>query len=215
MRKYKYVIGIALLLLAPTLVHAQPIDTLFAKVPRHILPMLDRTSRLDLLDLYNNKLPAKAENIYGGQSQLLKKTADYMLVKTTDVGTWQIKLLPAGHDTLISCIYSVKASGVSSRIFMFQRNWQNAKHEAPSPTFEQFYIAKNALSPVRAQIMQSTLRQVPIEITWSDTAATLTYSLSTSGLCEEDQNDAAQCVRQVVYQWSDGKFTPLVASKTP
>lgn len=215
MQKIIYGIGMALLLFAPTLARAEAIDTLFAKVPRRLLPMLDRTSRLDLLDLYNNKLPAKADNIYGGQSQLLQKTSDYLLVKTTDVGTWQMKLLPIGHDTLISCIYSVKAGGISSQIFMLQRNWQQAKHEAPTPTFEQFYIAKNPLSPLRAQIMQSTLRQVPIEMTWSDSTATLTYSLSLNGLCEEDQNDAAQCVRQVLYQWNEGKFSPIIASKSP
>ena len=79
---------------------AQTLDIYFVNAPKSVLPLLDRTARLDLMDLYASGLPAKAENLYGGQSELLKKTSDYLMLKTSDAGTWQLKVLTAGHDTL-------------------------------------------------------------------------------------------------------------------
>ena len=87
---------------------AQKIDTIFAHVPHDVLPLLDNTSRLDMLDLYNNNMSAVAENIYGGQSIMEKKTNDYISIKLTDVSHWQMKVLPMAHDTLYACVRLVK-----------------------------------------------------------------------------------------------------------
>lgn len=54
---------------------AQTLDIYFVNAPKSVLPLLDRTARLDLMDLYASGLPAKAENLYGGQSELLKRQA--------------------------------------------------------------------------------------------------------------------------------------------
>lgn len=186
---------------------AQSIDTLFARVPRSVLPLLDNTAKLDLLDLYNNHLTAKAENTLGGQAELLEKKADALLLRTSDAGTWQMKLLPAGHDTLICCIYSVKAGGTSSKVAIYQRNWHRSKHNPPHPTFELFYNEKNTLSSVRAQSVQNTLRQLPVEAAWSDSAQALVFKLSLDSLCKEDEEDARKCVREVKYLWQNGLFT--------
>jgi len=199
---------ITILLLLGTLnVFAQSVDTLFAYVPRNVLPLLDKTAKLDLLDLYNNGLPAKAENTLGGQAELLEKTSDKLLLRTTDAGKWLMKLLPAGHDTLICCIYSLKAGGTSSSVTLYQRNWHISKHNAPAPAFEQLYNSKNPLSAVRAQSIQATLREAPVSASWNDAEQALIFKIDTGGLCEEDKKDADKCVSEAKYYWTDGTFS--------
>lgn len=49
------------------------IDSTFLKVPMSELPLLEHNPRLDMIDLYNYKMIAKGENIFGGTSVLTKK----------------------------------------------------------------------------------------------------------------------------------------------
>ena len=64
------------------------IDTLFINTPRHVMPLLDQTSKMDLIDLYNGGLKARVMNLYGGETFLLKKTDTFLSLQTTDSGTW-------------------------------------------------------------------------------------------------------------------------------
>lgn len=196
-----------LLLFVTFNVFAQSVDTLFANVPRNVLPLLDKTAKLDLLDLYNNGLPAKAENTLGGQAELLEKTGDKLLLRTTDAGKWLMKLLPAGHDTLICCIYSLKAGGTSSGVTLYERSWHISKNNAPSPKFEQLYNNKNTLSASRAQSIQATLRETAVSASWSDEEQALIFKIDTAGLSKEDKEDADKCVREAKYYWADGSFS--------
>lgn len=185
---------------------AQCIDSLFAQVPIAVMPLLDETSRLDLIDLYNSKLPAKAENRYGGQSELLEKTPQFMRLRSSGVGEWQFRLLPAERDTLIACIRSVKSEGVNSWLEVYNRHWKRVKIELPNPPFSSFYVPVAHLSPMREQVLGEMLREAPIQLEFNDKAPTLTCSISTEGLSEEDKADAQLCLHPVVYEWVDGKF---------
>lgn len=192
---------------------AQGIDTLFAHVPRKVMPLLDRTSKLDLLDLYNHKLPAKAENTYGGQAEILEKTERYIRLRTTDVGLWQMRLLPAERDTLILCVSSLHAGGTSSRVAVYHRNWMPAKTELPRPGFDLFYAPDSTLSYVQEQALSATLREAPVEALLADSVTTLTYRISTGGLSEEDRALAGKCLHDVRYAWNAGKFVLLPCAR--
>lgn len=185
---------------------AQSIDSLFARAPRAVLPLLDRTARLDLLDLYNHNLTSRAENTLGGQSVMLKKTADYLYVQTTDAGSWQMKLLPTGRDTLLCVVRSVKAGGTSSQVEMFNASWQRAKADVPSVSTRQFFRTHSGLSATREQMTQSVLGSLPIEALLCDTAATLTLRLSTDSLPADYQADAQSCAQPLIFLWNDGKW---------
>lgn len=48
------------------------VDKFFANIPPQVLSIIDQTSRLDMIDLYNNNMKAQAENLYGGMSRIQK-----------------------------------------------------------------------------------------------------------------------------------------------
>ena len=70
-----------LFLLQGLATQAESIDSLFTRVPASVLPMLAHNARLDLLDLYNYKMTAKAENDFGGTSYLLVKAENFLHLK--------------------------------------------------------------------------------------------------------------------------------------
>lgn len=185
---------------------AQNIESIFANVPRNVLPMLDKTSRLDMIDLYNSHLPAVSENVYGGQSVMEDKTNDYISIKLTDVSKWQMRLLPSVNDTLIMCVHSVSALGTSSVLQMYKSDWSVKKVDFPQVKFEQFFKKKDDVKLSKNQGLVDMLRQVPIMVSVSKDGPMLIYALSIDGLPLETKEIAKQMLCNVCYYWEQEKF---------
>lgn len=206
-----------LLVFFSTLVSAQTqhsIDKFFAQMPNAVLPILDKTARLDMIDLFNNGLLAKVENTYGGQSEMLRKTDGYIFIRCTDASTWQMQLLPLPHDTLIVCIHSYMAQGTSSRLTVYKHDWHVVKHELPSPSRKEMLNPNTPLSYTRSQILQITTSNLPIQVMADANAAQLTYSISLDALTETDRQDAEKLYLPISYKWlPNGKWMKVTTNE--
>lgn len=185
---------------------AQGIDALFVSAPKEVLPLLDRTSRLDMLDLYNGRLEAKTENIYGGQSEMLSKTRDYIKVRCSESSSWQMKLLPVGHDTLIVCVHTLLVPEAVSTISFYRHDWHAQRREMPRADFSQFVHANSGLSPYRKQALMEQMRGQNYQISLSDSTTDLTISLDLSSLQVSDREDAQRLFHTVTYKWIGGRY---------
>lgn len=112
------------LLLFPLSLPSRSIDSIFIGIPSQVLPILERNARLDMLDYYNAGMRAVGENTLGGQSVMLKKTADFVQLESTPASTWELRILTSGRDTLFLCIHSIKATGISSRLTAYDSDWK-------------------------------------------------------------------------------------------
>lgn len=82
--------------------------TIFAELPVGVLDLLNRSTRLDMLDYAAVDSVYPAMNLLEGTSKLLKITDDYALVELTDVSNLQLKLLPdKKHGYVIMALYTV------------------------------------------------------------------------------------------------------------
>lgn len=185
---------------------AQGIDALFSSAPKEVLPLLDRTSRLDMLDLYNGGLEAKTENIYGGQSEMLRKTHDYIKVRCSESSFWQMKLLPVGHDTLIVCVHTLLVPEAVSTISFYRHDWHLQKREMPRADFSQFVQTNSDLSSYRKQALMEQMRVQNYQASLNDSTTDLTISLDLSSLQVSDREDAQRLFHPVAYKWVGGKY---------
>lgn len=186
--------------------YAQRAEVYFATMPQSVLPILDKTARLDMIDLYNSNMVAKAENVYGGQAEMLKKTDDFIKIRCTESSSWQMKVLPLGHDTLIVCIHSVQAVDTSSKVKVYKRDWYSVKRDIPVPSRNHFFRTNVNMTQERRQQLVTEMCNLPIEMTWSDSEPLLTFTLSKKSLPMCDQEDAEALVRSVTYKWISGKW---------
>lgn len=186
--------------------NAQGVDALFASAPKEVLPLIDRTSRLDMLDLYNGHLEAKTENIYGGQSEMICKTRDYIKVRCSESSFWQMKLLPAGHDTLIVCVHTLLMPEAASTISFYRHDWHVQKREMPRIEFSQFVQANSGLSVYRKQALMEQMRVQNYLAALSDSTTDLTISLDLSSLQVADREDAQRLFHPITYKWIGGKY---------
>lgn len=84
------------------------IAEVFTEMPVSVLDLLDRSTRLDMLDYAAADSVYDATNLLDGVSRLRTLTDSYALVELTDVSTLQIKLLPHKKlGTVIMTLYTV------------------------------------------------------------------------------------------------------------
>lgn len=173
---------------------AQGIDSLFVQAPRSVLPLLDLSARLDLLDLYNNHLTAKVENNCGGQSEMLAKTPSHLLLKTSDAATWELSLLTSPADTLLLCLQTLKAGGKSSRISLFGPHWKADSRKLPTLCTADFWCPPVGLDENLMAVYRKQAEMLPICAEWNDATSTLLFTLSTDGVDLDERENLAKCL---------------------
>lgn len=200
-----FLLALLIVLSASVQAYAQSIDSVFANMPQTLNAVLDRTERLDLIDLYNSGQTARVENVFGGQSEMELKTANYLQLKNTDVSSWQIKKVPIERDSLLLCAYHINALGTSTVLRWFTCEWYPIKRELPAPKFEQFLTEKNAVSYLRSQALLPLLRQLPVVAKLEAATANITFMLDISSLSVDDRTDASLLLHGITYEWNGSK----------
>lgn len=202
----KKILLLTALFITAALGRAESIDTLFHRTPEHVLPLLDGNARLDLLDLYNHKMEAKAENIFGGTAKLTHKTQNYAHVSLTNVSEWEMKLLTTENDTLICVVHTRRTPTARSTLRMFRKSWQPATTALPTPTLADFVCPTDTTNNEERDDIMARLSLDGTEAHWHSTEATLTLQLSTAALTEEQQKKAEAFLQPLTYRWENGQF---------
>lgn len=88
----------------------------FVEMPGAMLDILDRSTRLDMLDYYDADSLWMAPNALDGHSVFKTVTQDFIEVQITDVSTLQIRILPkvGKSGSLVATCYTIASDGVSN-----------------------------------------------------------------------------------------------------
>ena len=190
--------------------HAQTIDSLFTAIPDAILPLLDHNSRLDMVDLYNCQMKAAVVNDLNGESCLLEKDSTHLLVRTSSVSQFEMRLLPFEKDTLYACLRTVEMPREYTQLQFLRTDWSKAKVKQPSAlTFERCWHPDDSLSVDRIEMLRLSLLPAMFKMHWesaADGTLRLIAEVSTKGLMPEDEKDALRCLRPLKYVWREGKL---------
>ncbi|MGN1354600.1 MAG: DUF3256 family protein [Alloprevotella sp.] len=101
------------------------IDSLFATAPTSELPLLEFNSRLDMLDLYNYKMTAKGETLFGKYAYLENKSEQSLFIRLTGASTWQLMRLQApGFPEKLLCLHSLTGSVAQTTVRLYDNAWQ-------------------------------------------------------------------------------------------
>lgn len=170
---------------------AEPIDSVFARAPQHVLPILSLNTRLDMLDLYNYKMTAQGENNYGGSSLLLEKTDNHLVIQLTEASRWELlRTSPCTDSTRYVCIYTVTRPDSASRLTIYNKEWQPLPVQPLTYTPTDFLTTTDSLSTELRTSLLAKLPQLPVYMTWEapETARShLLLRLSISSLSREEQ----------------------------
>lgn len=188
---------------------ANSIDSLFCHVPQNILPLLESNARLDMLDLYNCGMAARAENIFGGTSQMLAKGHDFVRIRLTDVSEWELKVLPSSPDTILCVVHTLKGVAGDSEVAFYGSNWSKLEMTMPELKMEEFWTATDSLPGEKLQEWHERLSPLAVEAHWAEHENKLEYTLSLAPLNRIEREEVTPYLRSRAYGWVDGRFVSL------
>lgn len=122
---------IYIFLLLSVATQAQNIGDIFKQMPSDMLPgFTDANKTMLLVDTSTTTVPYAL-----GEVKKEIQTKDYLKLRTSDIGTIQLKLLPIAEDSTIVCVIrTVCASACDSNISFFTTEWQELNTNDFLPT---------------------------------------------------------------------------------
>lgn len=101
--------------------------SLFVAAPVSVVPLLDRSSRLDLVDLYEAGMVAQAGNKLGGISVMTQANDTMLCIKMTEASTMEILLNP---DSMVVVRHIVKLPEEEhTTTHVYDQNWNKINNK--------------------------------------------------------------------------------------
>ncbi|MDE6277912.1 MAG: DUF3256 family protein [Muribaculaceae bacterium] len=92
----------------------------FTDMPVDAFNLLSRITRQDMIDYYNAGLTTGSDNIFGGKARILRASDNSVDFLVSKHSTATLAVLPAGSDTVIAIIETVKTPTPDSSIAFFR-----------------------------------------------------------------------------------------------
>lgn len=113
-------------------VQAQDIIKYFTDMPAYLLPSLESSHKLELIENYQKTGKDILENLFGGKVTLLDldTVADYISIRTTSVSRFEMMLFQReDKSSFIAVINTVCAPVCSSYIHFYDTEWKEIRME--------------------------------------------------------------------------------------
>ena len=187
-------------------IFASPMDSVFVHVSSGILSVLDMDARLDMIDLYNYNMKAEAYNIYGGKAVMTQKTDSMFSISLTESSRWDLALLPQSADTIFAVIYTILSPAESSRIVLYDVDWQPLAYQFQLPEIEKFFREPYPFSLERMEILKQDLKMCSVSLSFSPRTRALIAKVSTTNAPEDDLADLKHLLFPLRYVWTGDAF---------
>ncbi|MCM1356044.1 MAG: DUF3256 family protein [Staphylococcus sp.] len=204
----KHFLTLALLFASLTGIAQTSVADLFTSAPQSVFPLLDRNTRLDMVDYFKNGMSTPSQNTLDGRSVITELTPESLTVKLTDSSAMQLVELKGQKGTVIALINTVATPGLDSTIKFFDADWNPLPAESlfTKPGWPEWLTEAGQKNPeevtMQVPFMLSSYRIAP-----GSQTLTLTNNLS-QFLDKAVYDDLSQYLRpNLVYEWNGKRFT--------
>lgn len=125
---------------------AQTVADAWSNMPLHITPSIGKNARLDMIDLYNAGMKAKAPTLTGDTACLTTLSDTYLLLRTSKASTLQVKQIKDGKTHLYAIITTIEGPVANSHIDLYDEKWHPIvlkKHFTPITVADFINLPKN------------------------------------------------------------------------
>ena len=189
--------------------HAQSIADAWANMPTHIMPSIGKNARLDMIDLYNAGMSAKATTFTGDTACLTALGNNYLILRTSKASTMQMMQIVDGKKLLYAIITTIEGPVANSHLDMYDEKWtpMATKKFFPDITVADFInLPKNKRKEREELLKKIPLHTIQYNMTHmtNDIIATPSF-LQT--LDEETRKEIESCFHsQITLQWKGKKW---------
>ena len=126
-----------LILLAGFNLQAQNVIKYFTDMPGYLLPSMESSHKLELIENYQKTGKDTLENLFGGKVRMLEldTVSQHISISTTSVSRFEMQILERSDKTkFIAIINTVCGPVCSSYIHFFDTEWQKIRMDFPELT---------------------------------------------------------------------------------
>lgn len=123
-RRYSIIPAIMLLCVSFN-IEARTIKDFFISEPGNLLSLISKSSRMDMIDYYNDGRMVDIKNAMGGTSHFIHVNDRYISLQTSNSSTLELLLQPISkNDSIIVAITTCELPAKDSRIVIYNTNWK-------------------------------------------------------------------------------------------
>lgn len=183
---------------------ARSVSDMWLTMPDSLLPYLSSSQRTELTDLAGMGVKPEVQNKLHDKTAIDTLTATYMRVRLSDAATLEMKMLPAGADSLLCMVTTVSGPEKESDISFYDTSWQKT---TVSITLPAVTARPDTMSVER---YDSLLRLLEPQMTWcrlSPADNTLTVAQSAPLVNKSDRLKLNAIMKERTLAWDESLKT--------
>lgn len=192
-------------------VQAQDIIKYFTDMPAYLLPSLESSHKLELIENYQKTGKDTLENLFGGIVTLLDldTVADYISIRTTSVSRFEMMLFQReDKSSFIAVINTVCAPVCSSYIHFYDTEWKEIRMEFPK--FDNRQWLKSTDETIDGVKLQDMIKGILLEFNFNPHEKSVevrSNSVQMLGKTEQGQIKPFFMEDKIVsVKWKEGKW---------
>ena len=131
----KNVLLLLMLLTFATNMSAKSLNELWVSMPDSLMPMVNKSQRIEFLDLKNLGVKAEVDNLLGESCQLDSVTSDYLKLTTSPSSLYEMRLLPqTSGDSLLCIVRTFSAPEKESELKFYDQEWKELEGTSLLPS---------------------------------------------------------------------------------
>lgn len=180
----------------------------FNDAPQSVFPLLDKNTRLDMLDYFKADLQHESVNALDGGSKITSLEPASLSIKMTDASNVQLFVVPAANDTIIGVITTVLTPVADSSMKLYTRQWKplDMRKAFKVPVLDDWMADKS-----RSAEVEMAVPFMLVGYLFDPATSTLTLNNNLKGFLSADTYaKIAPLMRDSLsYRWDGSKFAPV------
>lgn len=211
----KNVLLLLMLLTFATNMSAKSLNELWVSMPDSLMPMVNKSQRIEFLDLKNLGVKAEVDNLLGESCQLDSVTSDYLKLTTSPSSLYEMRLLPqTSGDSLLCIVRTFSAPEKESELKFYDQEWKELEGTSLLPSnlsdVSLYMQAKpDTMSLERYHELQAMIEPQMFHLTWSEDGNELVSQLSLPLLGKEEKAQMLALLMQRKFKWDGEKFKEI------
>lgn len=211
----KNVLLLLMLLTFATNMSAKSLNELWVSMPDSLMPMVNKSQRIEFLDLKNLGVKAEVDNLLGESCQLDSVTSDYLKLTTSPSSLYEMRLLPqTSGDSLLCIVRTFSAPEKESELKFYDQEWKELEGTSLLPSnlsdVSLYMQAKSdTMSLERYHELQAMIEPQMFHLTWSEDGNELVSQLSLPLLGKEEKAQMLALLMQRKFKWDGEKFKEI------
>lgn len=208
---------LGVLLLATIGMSAKSMKDLWISMPDSIIPYLNKSLRIELVDFINMKVDSEVKNLFNENTVMDTITADYALVSLSKSSKVELKLLPRNvGDSVICMIRTYLGTSPESVVSLYTQDWtrldasQLFDGEDMESVRKTLVSCPDTMSTSRYEELLKYIDPGMASASLCQDSNVITFNLSLPMLSEKERATFAPILLQRRFKWNGVVFKKVI-----